>query len=73
MSNRLNDWLEKTGTKRADFAKAIGVVPSYITLLCSDEPAWPGRDIATKIRDVTGGAVTADDFLPPSVVPTEAA
>ncbi len=65
MSNRLNEWLTATNTKRTDFAKAIGVVPSYVTLLCSDKPAWPGRDIATKIRDVTEGAVTPDDFLPP--------
>lgn len=64
MSNRLNDWLKKTGMRRGDFAKAIGVVPSYVTLLCSEEPAWPGRDIAAKIREVTKGAITANDFLP---------
>ena len=75
MSNRLNDWLLETRTKRTDFAKTIGVVPSYVTLLCSDTPAWPGREIASKIREATAGAVTADDFLPPRETPspTEAA
>ena len=69
MSNKLSEWLTTTSTKKADFANAIGVVPSYVTLLCSDKPAWPGRDIATRIREVTGGAVTADDFLPPAPTP----
>jgi hypothetical protein len=75
MTNRLTEWLNQTGTKRGDFAKAIGVAPSYVTLLCSDAPAWPGREIASKIREATGGAVTADDFLPPRETPspTEAA
>lgn len=73
MSNRLNEWLSATGTKKADFAKAIGVAPSYVTLLCSDEPAWPGRDVAARIRKATGGAVSADDFLPPSHPHGEAA
>jgi hypothetical protein len=64
MTNRLNEWLANSGMKKIDFAKAIGVVPSYVTLLCSNEPVWPGRDVAAKIKEVTGGAVTADDFLP---------
>lgn len=66
MSNRLAKWLAATNTKKTDFAKAIGVVPSYVTLLCSDKPAWPGRDIAIRIREVTGGAVTPDAFMPPA-------
>lgn len=64
MTNRLSEWLIETGTRRSDFAKAIGVVPSYVTLLCSERPAWPGRDIAIRIREATGGRVSADDFLP---------
>lgn len=65
MSNRLTAWLSETGMKRGDFAKAIGVAPSYVTALCADKPAWPGRDVASRIREVTGGLVTADDFLAP--------
>lgn len=64
--SKLGDWLETSNMKRTAFAEAIGVRPSYVTLLCSDKPAWPGRKIAGRIRDVTGGAVTADDFLPPA-------
>lgn len=62
---KLIDWLAETGMGRSAFAKQIGVRPSYVTLLCSDEPSWPGREIATRIRDATNGAVTANDFLPP--------
>lgn len=50
--------------KRSKFAEAIGVSPAYVTLLCSEAPTWPGRDVASRIREVTDGAITADDFLP---------
>lgn len=63
--NKLDQWLKDTGTRRSAFAEAIGVAPSYVTLLCSEKPGWPGKDVATRIREVTGGKVTADDFLPP--------
>jgi 3,4-dihydroxy 2-butanone 4-phosphate synthase/GTP cyclohydrolase II len=69
--SKLGEWLEATNTKRSAFAAAIGVSPAYVTLLCSDAPAWPGREVAAKIREATGGAVTADDFLPP-IEPAEA-
>lgn len=60
--SKLASWLEETKTKRKDFAERIGVAPSLITMLCSGA-VWPGRDVASKIRDATGGAVTPDDFL----------
>lgn len=63
--SKLGDWLKRTGTKRSAFAESIGVAPSYVTLLCSDAPAWPGRDVAARIREATNGEVSADDFLPP--------
>ncbi len=62
--SKLAAWLEEANIKRKDFAEKIGVAPSYITLLCSETPAWPGRDVASRIKEVTGGVVTADDFLP---------
>ena len=62
--SKLAAWLETADIKRKDFAERIGVAPSYVTLLCSEAPAWPGRDVAARIKEVTGGAVTADDFLP---------
>ena len=36
--------------------------PSYVTALCNGT-IWPGREVARRIRDVTGGDVTADSFL----------
>ncbi len=71
--SKLASWLETSGIKRKDFAERIGVAPSYVTLLCSGAPGWPGRDVATRIRDATGGEVTADDFLPHSEGADEAA
>lgn len=62
---KLAKWLKEHHVKRSVFAEQIGVAPSYVTLLCSDEPGWPGRDVASRIREITNGAVTADDFLPP--------
>jgi len=62
---KLDDWLRATGTRRNAFAAAIGVTPSYVSQLCAGT-LWPGRDIMTRIRTATNGAVSADDFLPPA-------
>ena len=59
---KLSDWLDESDLTRAAFAKRIGVSPSYITLLCSDEPAWPGRPTIEVIHFTTRGKVTALDF-----------
>lgn len=59
---KLASYLEKTGTTRYAFAKAIGVTPPYITALCAGDN-WPGREVMTRIIAVTGGEVTANDFL----------
>jgi 3,4-dihydroxy 2-butanone 4-phosphate synthase/GTP cyclohydrolase II len=66
MVNKLRAWLEANKKPRNAFAKAINVSPAYVTLLCSDTPAWPGRKVAARIRKETKGAVTANDFLPPA-------
>lgn len=68
--NRLAQWLEENGISRSAFAERIGVSPSYVTLLCSDEAAWPGRGVAARIAEATDGAITINDFLPPK--PAEA-
>lgn len=59
---KLSDWLDESDLTRAAFAKLIEVSPSYITLLCSAEPAWPGRETVEKIHKKTHGDVTALDF-----------
>jgi len=59
---KLAEYLDVKGIKRAEFAERIGVSPGRVSQLCSG--GWPSGDVAEKIVAVTGGAVTADDFLP---------
>jgi 3,4-dihydroxy 2-butanone 4-phosphate synthase/GTP cyclohydrolase II len=58
----LRDWLRRERVKRIDFAKRVGISPSYLTDLCSGV-AWPGRDVADRVMQETGGEVTPVDFL----------
>lgn len=60
---RLSDWLRITKTRRGEFAARIGVSAGYVTQLCNHH-VWPGKDVASRIREATNGDVTADDFLP---------
>jgi hypothetical protein len=41
-----------------EFAEKIGMTPSYISQLCSDDPPWPKRHVQIRIAITTGGAVT---------------
>lgn len=66
---KLADWIEREGIKRKDVAEALSVSPSYVTMLCSETPNWPGRDLIGRINELTSGAVSANDFLPPVPVP----
>lgn len=59
---KLAEYLESKSIKRGDFAVSIGVTAGWITSLC-DGSGWPSRDVAEKIAAVTGGDVTANDFL----------
>jgi transcriptional regulator with XRE-family HTH domain len=61
----LAEWIELRGMARSAVAEALGVSPAYVTNLCSPQANWPGRDLMVRIRDMTGGDVTANDFLPP--------
>lgn len=64
MTNKLAEWLNadpKPMTKAA-FAHAIEVTPGYVSQLCSDDPPYPGREVARKIAEITGGFVTPNDF-----------
>lgn len=62
--NALRDWLwqrpRPMSTSR--LAELIGVTPSYVSQLTSDEPPWPGREIALRIGIVTEGAVTPNEL-----------
>jgi DNA-binding transcriptional regulator YdaS (Cro superfamily) len=68
MSRRRSRTLRKWFSQRPSpmtklaFAKAIGVSPSYVSQLTSDDPPWPGRDLARRIGVVTKGQVTPNDL-----------
>lgn len=59
---QLADYLTESSITRAAFAEKIGVSQSLITQLCQNQ-VWPGRDVAARIVEATGGKVTPNDFL----------
>lgn len=63
---KLAEWLSRNGVSRVEFARRIGVTPGAITQMCNSEQAWLSRDTAELITRETRGAVTPNDFLPPS-------
>lgn len=61
---KLADWIKRERKTRVEVAEYLGVSPPYITNLCSDEPCWPSRDVVARLIELTGGEVSAPDFLP---------
>lgn len=61
---RLSEWLEISPMSKAELARKLEVTPGRVTQLLDAKPSWPGRKLALKLSEVTGGAVTANDFLP---------
>lgn len=61
----LAEWIDRSEMSRTSVAEALGVSPAYVTNLCSPQANWPGRDLMVRIRELTKGEVTANDFLPP--------
>ncbi len=59
---KLSSWLNDTGTRACDFAKAIGTTEATVSRLRHGR-AQPSLDLAWRISDATGGAVTANDFM----------
>ena len=64
---KLVDYLLANNIRRTDFADMVGVSQSYVTQLCQGQ-IWPGREIVTKILEVTDGQVTPNDFVETSAV-----
>lgn len=62
--NRLRSWLMKKPRPMsvAEFAELIGVTPSYVSQLTSDDPPWPSREVSRRIGLVTKGYVTPNDL-----------
>ena len=59
----LDAWLRQNGWPRAQLARALGISSGHVTDLCNNR-YWPSLSIVLKIRRLTGGEVTANDFLP---------
>jgi transcriptional regulator with XRE-family HTH domain len=61
---QLDEWMRRNGKTYQDVADALGVDDVTIGRYARGErrPRW---DVLTRLVEVTGGDVTANDFLPP--------
>jgi DNA-binding transcriptional regulator YdaS (Cro superfamily) len=64
----LATYLAENGISQKAFAALIGADPSVVSRFVS-RAAKPGLELAMKIEDATGGAVSARSWLPPSEDP----
>lgn len=64
---KLEAWMIEQRKTASDVAAAAGVTPSAISRLIprpgKKQLRRPGRRLAKKLKEITGGCVTADDFL----------
>jgi len=60
---KLKQYLEKSGVTAAHIARRVGVSRSYLGRLLRGLHT-PRLDVAQKIVEATGGAVTFSDLLP---------
>jgi transcriptional regulator with XRE-family HTH domain len=58
----LREWREKKGLTMVELARMLGVDKSAVSRWESGE-RFPSRRFLKKIAEVTGGEVTANDFL----------
>ena len=66
----LDSYLTGEGLTEAAFGVLVGLSQSQINRIRTGR-SWPPRAVAERIREVTSGKVTPDDFLPPDHVPRE--
>ena len=62
MTHPLKAYLEETETTEGAFAERVGTKPSYLSNIITAR-RWPGRALAQKIEEATGGLVKAADLL----------
>jgi transcriptional regulator with XRE-family HTH domain len=62
---KLDRYLSERSLSARALARQLDVSESYLSRLLSGERG-PSLAMAHRIREATGGAVTADDFLPAS-------
>lgn len=60
---KLDQYLRDNSITEAAFAREVGISQAHVHRLRTG--GWPSMGIAVRIREVTGGQVTADDFVPP--------
>lgn len=60
--NHLREWLERNGLKKIDFAKQVGITPSFLSMLIADNPPWPSRAVVHAISEATNFEVTANEL-----------
>lgn len=62
MTHPLKAYLVETETTESAFAEKVGTKPSYLSqIICAHR--HPGRALAKKIENATGGLVKAADLL----------
>jgi transcriptional regulator with XRE-family HTH domain len=59
---QLATWLSKNKMTNTEFARKVGVVPSYVTAILSRK-IWPSREVMKRIVAATDGRVTPNDLL----------
>jgi transcriptional regulator with XRE-family HTH domain len=58
---RFPEWLKQSGMTQEAFAAKVGVTQGRISQIIQGKP--PSWKLAAKIKEATGGEVSADDFL----------
>lgn len=65
---KLDQWRRAAGLSYSDLGRNLGVSPEAARRYCN-ERRMPRPAVLQRIRDLTRGAVTANDFLPPPPPP----
>lgn len=58
---RFADWLASSGMSQEAAAKALKITQGRVSQLIKG--GWPGREVAARIKELSDGQVTPDDFL----------
>ena len=57
---KLTDWLSRSGTSQAELARQLAITQGRVSQLCAG--AKPSLELALRIRAITRGAVSPQDF-----------
>jgi transcriptional regulator with XRE-family HTH domain len=66
---RLAHWIKQNGITASEFAGRVGVDKATVSRwLGESEATMPRRETLARIAEVTGGQVTANDFMGESLI-----